>query len=46
MQNWLKGALIAVISAAVTLAVSQRLREPVGGAGAERRCAAYGGRQA
>ena len=29
MQNWPKGALIALISAAVTLTVSQRLREPV-----------------
>jgi hypothetical protein len=29
MQNWLKGALIALVSAAVALAVSQMLREPV-----------------
>ena len=31
MQNWLKGAVIALVSVAVTLAVSQMIREPVEG---------------
>ena len=31
MQHWLKGAVIALVSVGVTLAVSQRMREPVEG---------------
>ncbi|MSO81875.1 MAG: hypothetical protein EXQ53_01065 [Acidobacteria bacterium] len=31
MQHWLKGAAIALVSVGVTLAVSQRMREPVEG---------------
>jgi len=31
MQNWVKGAVIALVSVVVTLAVSQTLREPVEG---------------
>ena len=31
MPNWLKGAVIALVSAAVALAVSRMIREPVEG---------------
>ena len=31
MQNWLRGAFIALASAAVALAVSQMMRDPVEG---------------
>ena len=40
MQNWLKGAVIALVSAAVALAVSQMIREPVEGQAPDSGCRA------